>query len=621
MPHLRITPIALILGSIFSTQSLAAESDAAADSSRDDIIISASRVETKRIESGSAVTVFDQQYLKENQTRSVAEILRDAPGVSVASNGGLGKKTSVFIRGASSSNTVVIIDGVKVTDHSSASGGFDFSHLMADNIERIEVLRGPQSALWGSDAMGGVINIVTKKGRGQLNGSVDLEFGGNKFNKQSINLNGSNDKNHYSVSASNLSTDGISTKNGEFDDPDDDGYKNQNVTLKAGRQFTRIFSLDAVMRYTDSESEYDVTGSYDDNYAKNRQRSAKINSHLNLLDNKWKNRLSLAYSDTVSQNYEPQGYYGPYAENSGDNTKVDLQSDYFLNSTGDFNHRFTLAAETEQSKFQAWSVDQEQKMDSSAVIGEYAVDWTKTVFLTASLRRDFNSDFDNTSTHKITLSGWANDGIRLHASQGTGVKNPTFSQLFGYYATPDLNPESSRSWDAGIEYNFERIDGYIDLTYFDADYDDAIRWDPNNGSFGGYVNQNEKSNGIELSSFVRATKALRINGQYTYMETNDGTQAGNELLRRPKHSASLNLNYKFTNKFSTNLGARHVGTRLDYGNIKLDSYNLVNIGANYQVHPRITVYGRIENAFDTDYVDITGYSTEPLTAYLGVRFQ
>jgi vitamin B12 transporter len=620
MPRLRYTPIAFALTALFSTQSIAAETQNA----QDDIVISASRVETKRIESGSSVTVLDAQYIKENQARSVAELLRDVPGVSVSSNGGLGKKTSVFIRGASSNNTVVIIDGVKVSDQSSADGGFDFSHLMAGNIERIEVLRGPQSALWGSDAMGGVINIVTKKGKAGFNPTASIEVGQNNYHKENINLSGAKGNSHYSLSASNIETDGISAKNGEFDDPDDDGYKNQNVSLKAGHQFTDIFAIDGVMRYSRAESEYDVSNNGDDNYGKNRQRLAKLNTHLNLLDDKWKNRFSLAYADSVSENFEPQSYYGSYTKNSGDNIKADLQSDYFLNDTGDFNHRFTVVAESEKSTYQPWSVAEEQEMRSSAAVAEYAVDWSKTIFLTAALRRDFNSDFDNTTTHKIALTGWATDGIRLHASQGSGVKNPTFSQLFGYSASPDLNPETSDSWDAGMEYNFESINGYIDLTYFDANYDDAIRWDPNNGTYGGYVNQNEKSNGIEVSTFFKVTQALRVNAAYTYMETEDGTVDHNELLRRPKHSASINSNYKYTDNLSANIGARYVGKRLDYGypdSIKLDSYTVVNIGAAYQIQEHITINARLENALDKDYQEVSGYNTDPLTAYVGVSFK
>lgn len=625
MPRLQTKPLAFIITSILSVPVIANETDTETNSTKDDIVISASRVATKRIETGSAVTVLDEKYLQQNQARSVAEILQDVPGVSIASNGGFGKRTSVFLRGASSNNTVVIIDGVKVSDLSSADGGFDFAHLLTDDIERIEVLRGPQSAIWGSDAMGGVINIVTKQGRGELNGSAHVEFGENSYNKQSVNVNGATEKSHYSLSGYHVSTDGISSKTGEWDDPDDDGYRNKNVTLKGGYQFSELFSLDSTFRYTQAKSEFDVnlypvdSGINDDNNrSKNRQRSGKINARLNLLEGSWKNRLSVAYSDSHSENFVDQGYYGPYTKNSGEETTFDIQSDYFFSTSHELSHRVTVLGETEHSTFHPWSVDDKQTMDSSAIIGEYAIDWAKEVFLTVSLRHDYNSDFDDTDTHKVALTAWLTDGIRFHASQGKGVRNPTFSQLYGYSATPHLNPEKSESWDAGFEYNFAQIDGYADITYFDANYDDAIRWDPNAGLWGDYVNQDENSKGVEVSSFINVNSSFRINNQYTYMQTEDGTDQKKELLRRPKHSASVNMNYSFTPSLSSNLAIRYVGKRLDYGDIELPSHTVVNLAGAYQINEHFAVNARIDNLFDKDYVEITDYGTDSMTAYIGI---
>ncbi|WP_354623316.1 TonB-dependent receptor [Psychromonas sp. MME2] len=639
MPRLHTAVNALIFTSLFSLYANAAETTNGESSEtensatktlnehnnrKEDIIISASRVPTKRIESGSSVTIIDAKYLQQNQARSVAEILHDVPGVSVNRTGGFGKQTSVFLRGASSQNTVVIIDGVKVSDLSSSNGGFDFANLLSDDIEQIEVLRGPQSAIWGSDAMGGVINIITKQGRGDLNGRAHIEFGAHNYNKQSFNVNGATSTNNYSLSAYNVSTDGISSKTGRWDDPDDDSYKNQNVTFRGGQQLTKQFSLDMALRYTQVKSEYDVnlfpvdSGiNNDNNYSKKRERSGKVNAYLNLLDARWKNRLSIAYSDTHSENFEPQGYYGPYTKNSGDDITIDMQSDYFFATSHDLNHRITVLGETEHSTFRPWSVDDKQTMDSSAIVGEYAIDWAKNIFLVTSLRHDFNSDFDDTDTHKVALTAWLSDGFRFHASQGSGVRNPTFSQLYGAYSTPNLNPEKSKSWDTGLEYNFASMDGYIDVTYFDANYEDAIRWDPTAGAWGEYVNQDEDSKGIEVSTFANLTSALRINSQYTYMKTHDGTAQKNELLRRPKHSASVNMNYMFSPAFSSNLALRYVGERSDYGDRELPSHTIVNLAAAYQVNDNLALNARIDNLFDKDYVEISDYGTDSATLYIG----
>ena len=627
----RHTPIALILLTLYSGSSFAADSQT--KSKRMNINISKGYTtlitdDESRTETGTSITVYDQEYIEKKQAKTVAEILQDAPGISVSSNGGLGSKTSVFIRGASSSNTVVVIDGVKVTDQSSASGGFNFANLMTDGIERIEVIRGSQSALWGSDALGGVINITTKTGEQGFHTIADIEFGGNNYAKQFVNVNGATAKYHYSLSAVNLSTDGISTKTGEYDDLDDDGYHNKLVNFKAGYQFTPIFSVDGILRYSDSKSEYDSYGYSDglDNnvYSTQTTRVAKINSHLNLLENRWNNRLSFSYSDTTSENTDPRGYFGDFSENSGETLKGEIQSDYLLNSD-DFNHRFTIAGEVQKDIYLPWnggSTPEEQKMNSSAIIGEYNLDWKSKIFLTGSARHDFNNQFDDTNTYKVALSAWATDTIRLHTSHGSGAKNPTFSQLFGYYATPDLNSETSVSTDIGIEYNFLDRSSYVDLTLFNAEYNDGIRWNSTlNAGWGGYENQDEKVQGVELSAFVKVSKDYDISGQYTYLDTEDGTDEAQELIRRAKHNASITNSYQFTSKLDATLGINYVGERYDYAYVELDDYTLVNISAEYKITERFSIHGRIENVLDKNYVVITDYGTDPFTAYVGVTFK
>lgn len=620
----RHTQIALIAGSLLSTASFA-EDATITDKSDNDIVISASRVESRRIETGSSITVLDEQYLKENQARTVAEVLQDVPGVSVASNGGLGKATSVFIRGADSNKTLVIIDGIEVNDLSSITGGYDFAHLMAGNIERIEILKGSQSALWGSDAMGGVINIVTKKGKAGFHPTADFEIGENNYHKENVSLSGAKGNSHYSLSASNLESDGISAKTGEFDDPDDDGYKNKTVTLKAGHQFTDIFAMDAVLRYSDAENEYD--GYSSDANSTNRQHQAKLNTNIDLLDKQWQNRLSVAFSDSENETFS--GSTSEY-EYEGQKIKTDLQSDYYLNTVNGYTQRISFIAEHENDKYQSWSLDEKERIEASGVVLGYGVDWQKNVFVNAAVRHDFNDKFDDTTTYHVNISAWVSDGTRLHASHGTGVKNPSLGQLYGYSSSSwgdyvgnaDLEPEESLSWDAGVEYNFADLDAYIDLTYFDSRYTDMHSYESDPVTWQGtYVNLDDKATarGVELTGSLRINEDFRVNTAYTFMETDDGD--GDELLRRPKHSASLNSNYKYTDNLSANIGVRYVGERLDYNSVELDDYTVINIGAAYQVHKHITLSARLENAFDKDYEEVSGYNTDPVTAYVGVSFK
>ncbi|PKH04184.1 TonB-dependent receptor [Psychromonas sp. MB-3u-54] len=608
MPRLYYTPIALALSTLFSAPLIAAETQ----NTQNDIVISASRVETKRIESGSSVAVLDAQYIKDNQARTVAELLRDVPGVSVSSSGGI---TSVFIRGSDSNKTLVIIDGIEVNDLSSISSGYNFATLMADNVERIEVLKGSQSALWGSDAMGGVINIVTKKGKAGFNPTASIEIGGNNYHKENVTLSGAKGNSHYSLSAGNLQTDGISSKAVDLDDNDDDGYKNQNVSIKAGHQFTDIFAVDTVLRYSDAETEYD--GFSIDANSTNQQHQAKLNTHLNLLDNQWKNRLSVAFSDSENETFSGSTSTSEY---KGQKVKTDLQSDYYLNTINGYTQRISFIAEHENEKYQSWSMDEKQRIEASAVVLGYGVDWQKTIFVNAALRSDFNSKFDDTNTYHLDISAWVSDGTRLHASHGTGVKNPSLGQMYGetsyYSGNADLTPEESRSWDAGVEYNFVNADAYIDLTYFDSLYTDMITYGSNTYS---NLDNEATSRGVEFTGQVKVSNKLRVNTGYTFMETDDGE--GNELARRAKHAASINANYKYTSNLSANIGVRYTGTRIDSDDSTLDNYTVVNLGAAYQVQEHITINARLENALDKDYQEVSGYNTAERTAYVGVSFQ
>ncbi|MGB5444907.1 MAG: TonB-dependent receptor, partial [Psychromonas sp.] len=479
--------------------------------------------------------------------------------------------------------------------------------------------KGSQSALWGSDAMGGVINIITKKGKAGFTPSVAMEFGTNDYNKETVNLSGVQGNSHYSLSASNLTTDGISATDSESDD---DGYKNKNIGLKAGHQFTDIFSMDTVLRYSDAEREYD--GYSSDANSTNLQHQAKLNSNLDLLDNQWKNRLSVAFSDSENETFS--GSTSQYAY-EGQKIKTDLQSDYYFDTVNEYSQRISFIAEHENDKYQSWAMDDKERIEASGLVLGYGADWQKAIFYNAAVRNDFNDTFDDTTTYHIDVAAWVSDGTRAHASHGTGVKNPSLGQLYGYDASdwgsqydysgnPDLQPEKSRSWDAGVEYNFADIDGYIDLTYFDSLYTDMITYESNS-----YENLDDQATarGIEFTTNLKVAEKLRVNAGYTFMETDDGD--GEELLRRPKHTASINSNYQHSDKLSTNFGVRYVGKRLDYGDVDLDDYIVVNIGAAYKVHQRITLSARLDNAFDEDYEEVSGYNTDPLSAYVGVTFR
>ncbi|KPU83365.1 TonB-dependent receptor [Psychromonas sp. PRT-SC03] len=609
------TSLAIFISSSLFSPFILADVHRTNDAS-DDIVISASLVETKRVESGSSVVVLDEQYIKENQARSVTELLQDIPGVTVSRSGSLGGVSSVFIRGANSNQTLVIIDGVEVNDPTSISGGFNFNTLMASNIERIEVLKGSQSALWGSDAMGGVINITTKKGTSGFNPSLFIEGGNNKYHQESFNINGANKRSHYSFSGSNLQTDGISAKTETSGGHEDDAYKNQTLALKGGHTFNKIFSLDGVLRYNNAKNDYD--GDPGTNASQNKgyfsttdQKLGKINAHLNLLDQKLKNSLSLSHSAYKSKDNNPFSA----TENNGKKSKVTLQSNYYFSPISGYTQRLSFAGEYEHDNYQSWAMAKSDKINASGLVLNYAADWDKNIFFSLAARQDFNDRFDNTQTYHGDISAWVSEGTRLHGSLGSGVKNPTFGQLYGsagnYHGNPNLKPEKSTTWDMGVEYNFASRDAYVDFTYFDSHYTDMHIYENNS-----YVNKDSASSrGIELTGYLNLSDKMRINTAYTYNKAKNDDN-GQSLVRRPKHSGNINANYQYTKNLSANIGWRYVGERIDSGNVNLSSYSLLNIALNYQLNTHISIQGRIENALDKNYVELSGYDTEPLSAYL-----
>ncbi len=636
----RFPPLAIVLFALGSANSFAKQKNNQAASEpkttkRMNITITKSYTnlitdDKSRTQTGTAITVLDEKYIKNTQAKTVAELLQIAPGVSVVNSGGLGQKTSVFIRGASSESTVVVIDGIRMDDKSNAAGGFDFANLMADGIERIEIIRGAQSALWGSDALGGVINITTKTGSKGFHPNASLAYGSRHYSKQFINVNGGNDKALYCVSFANLSANGIDIKKDPNSDPDDDGYKNKLINAKASDKFNEIFSLDGVARYTDATNDFDsatyTSGKDNHAFARHKQLTGKLNARINLFAKHWLNRLSVSYSKIQSATTDPQNTFtDPHTKNEGATNKAEIQSDYLL-TTGHFHHRFTLVSELEKSIYTPWNgghSPEQKTMDNSAIIGEYGLNYLQKIFLSGSLRHDINSGFDNTTTYKLALSAWATKQIRLHTTYGTGVKNPTFSQLDSP-AQLALNPETSKSWDSGIEYNFRHFNSYVDLTYFNAKYNNRIIYVPGTWP-ASYENQDEESQGIELSAFTKITADLSINGQYTYLDSDDGTAQKNELLRRPKHSASINSNYRFTSKLSSNLGITYRGKNLDLGspssapNSYLTGYTLVNLGVSYQFTDNVSMISSIENMLNKDYETVRGYATDPISCYVGIK--
>ncbi len=593
------------------------------------IVVSASLVETPREASGSAVTVLGADYLEENKIRIVSDALRDVPGLAVNRSGGVGSLTQVRIRGAEGNQTLVLIDGIEVNDVASGSE-FDFADLINLNVERIEVLRGAQSALWGSDAMGGVINIVTKKGEGPLNGRISVEEGSLSSHQQSFNVNSGSNRYHFSLSGKQFDTDGISIANEDRGNTEKDGYSNTSVNMKAGVKPMDNVSLDIALRYVEAERDTDAfvggVGATDaDGFSEKRQKFGKFSANVATLDDQWLHKLEYSYGDTDNKSFGGFDFFS-----QGEKRKVNYQTDFFLNRER-LKQRLTLAAEREEETFASQNAfsDVDRTIKVSGFIAEYGININDIFYSTIAARHDDSSLFENTDTYRLTLASWLTENIRSHASIGTGIKNPTAFELFGssanFTGNADLRPEENSTWDAGIEYYFESIDGYIDLTYFYSDVDNLII-----GSGTTSVNQSSDSTieGIELSAVLRPSNDFRINANYTYTDTNDGD--GNELVRRAKHIASINSSYLFSDR-KTQLtgGIQYNGKQDDFEfdaffnrtQVTLDDYTLVNVALSHKASDSIELYARIDNLFDEEYEEVLTYGTPGINGTIGVSIK
>ncbi|HLT78543.1 MAG TPA: TonB-dependent receptor [Ferrovibrio sp.] len=597
------------------------------------VSVTANRVETPAAEVGSAVTIINGAELRQRQTQLVSDVLREVPGVAISRSGGVGSTTQVYLRGSENNQTLVLIDGIEVNDPALGSY-FDFAHLLAADIERIEVLRGPQSALYGSDAAGGVINIVTRRGAGQPVVSGAFEAGSYNTYQANASVRGGGERYHFMLGGIDYRTSGISKANEEAGNRENDRYDNQTLFTKFGVSPTEILSFDFVGRYTYFDGEYDDFPASAAADSDDRTRGSYIygrgQGKLALLDGRWEHILGAAYMESDSNS---TGAFD--GSNHGEKTKFDYQTNLLFDtpSFANASHTLTFLAEKENETFRSSFTTPRttREIDSTGFVGMYKIGLFERLFLTGAVRQDQNDRFEDARTYRTTAAYLFPDSdTKLRASWGTGVKNPTMSELYGFTATyqgnPNLQPEESRGWDVGVDQGLLGGKVQVGATYFDQRIDNLIETGATSAS---NVDGESRIRGIELEVAARPVDRLTLRGSYTYMKT-EAPETGEQLTRRPSQMASLNAHYRFAdNRTSVNLGVLYNGRRVDndystgFGanasRITLNGYALVNLGAAYKVTDAVEIYGRIENLLDKEYEEVYTYETLGRAGYVGVR--
>ena len=602
------------------------------------IVVSATRTETTTKKVGSSVTVITAEEIEKKQARFVLDVLRTVPGLDVVQTGAAGHSASVFIRGAKSEHTLVLMDGIEVNDPLNPGRTVDFAALTTDNVARIEVIRGPQSTLYGSDAIGGVINIITKRGAGDVKGYANVEAGSFATYRGEAGFHGGTDVVNYSASVSHVQSDGISAAGESYGNEEEDGYENTSFSGRLGITPDKNFAVEAVFRYLDSEADLDNSaGEYGDdpNYVfSNKSMFFRTTAKMMMLDNKWENKVGFSYTD-IEREYDNQpdpDHIGSLTESEykGTVTRFDFQSNLYVSD----ENTITFGAETEEEKGDSiyysesmWGpytdIFEEKTARTNSLFAQDQVEINEALNASFGVRWDDHELFGSEVTYRAAASYFIEDAdMRLKGTFGTGFKAPSLYQLYSPYGSEDLEAEKSTGWDIGLEKYLLEDAVTLGATYFYNEFEDMIDYDMMTYT---YTNVAEaETKGLELFMNARPCAAMFINVSYTYTDAKD-TITELKLIRRPDHKFSANANYVFLEDGNINLEFIYFGTREVNGfgypapRVELESYYLVNTRASWKLNDNFQIFGRVNNLFDEEYEEVLGYGTPGINAYAGVK--
>ena len=573
---------------------------------QDTIIVEGSRLNQPITEIGSSVTIITADDIEALGFDFAVDAIASAPGVTVNSNGAFGGNASVRIRGAASEQTLVLIDGVPVNDPSSPGGGFNFARLDTENIERIEVLRGPQSTLWGTDAIGGVVSIVTKTPEEGFGGSAFAEYGSFNTFRGGASVENGSDAGDFRLAVTGISSDGISKADENDGNTEDDAYESVNVSAKGGLNFGKDGRLAADVLWSDSTLDFDRTGGAGgdgDRVNETEEISANVSLTGSLFDGKLDNLLLAGYSDIQRDNFSDGA---PSFDATGD------RSIFRYQGTVEMDDRNTFAFGAEREEVNASGND----TSIDGLFGFYAFQATEALTLTGGIRVDDHSTFGTETTGRAAIAYNPTSQVTLRASWGQGFKAPTLFQLSGGgFATPNpnLQPETSEAIDVGLDWRSK--DGRVEasVTIFENDIEDLISF-----AFSGYFNEAKvKTQGVELVGRVEFTDWLSMEANYAYIDAEDTD--GNPLRRIPEHSGDIRFIIDPDGPFSGNILVRHNGEEPNSATTTVDDWTRVDLTGSFDIGDQLELFTRIENLFDEEYQQILGYGTPDRSASIGVR--
>ena len=602
------------------------------------IVIAPSKTYQSYSSVGTSVTSLDSNQIQESGKFFLGDVLNySSPGMNYFRSGGYGTVTGIQLRGLPKRYSTVYIDGVKMSDPSTSDNSFYFSNIMTSSIEKVEVLRGSNSSIYGSGAIGGVLNIFTKKGKIKEK-NINLSTGSNGTKNLDLSI-GNNYGNHsYYLGLNKFDTNGISAMNDEKKTNDDDSYKNESLIANYSFGFNDDNTIKGSLRYSDSFLNYDeVTSGRTD--ANNSTDDDEISYNLTFTSNKDRSNYSFSYNYTgierATKNYlnKPKNYYG-YRDS------FNLIGDYNFNL--DTKIIYGLENEFDRAKFQKdWPTDY---LESDEAIYSQFLDLqfrpSEKLYSTIGFRRDDHTTAEAYNTGRITFAYKVDGNSKIRSSYGTGLRYPTLYDYF--YGTvvskkEDLAPEKSKSFDIGYETTFDQINTDLILSIYKINYKDALEGWQSNGWKVKNTSAEIESKGVEIEGVYKKSKNFNLSFNYNYSDTHDGADCDDpnvgsgscideSMVRVPRHSSNISLYFNTKNNFKNILSLKYSGEVRDYGNannsfkdVILDDYFLANYNLKYDLFNNSVLYMDINNIFNNNYEQAWMYSSMERNINIGFK--
>ncbi|HXV23305.1 MAG TPA: TonB-dependent receptor [Alphaproteobacteria bacterium] len=615
----RPLPVILLTGAAILCAGTKAQSADAAKGRG--VIVTATRVPTDPSRIASSNTIITAEEIERRQFQSLPEILQAVPGLAVTQSGGIGQQASIFSRGTESNHTLFLINGVEATDPSSTGGIFQFEHILVEDIERVEVVRGPQSVLYGSDAIGAVVNVITRRGAGDPSFRGAVEGGSFGTISGRAGVAGSEGAFDYAFDANRYHTDGISAFSERIGGEEDDAYDNYGATTNLGFTPNEVLTLRGFLKLVDSDTEIDPGTDDPDAHIDILQTFGRAEAELNLLDGLWVPRLGLSATNQDRKSRD----FGTEDEFTGTKFKLDLQNDFYVSD----QHTLTLGGESEWDRGEADGFSSfDERIQTQAVFAQEQFAFWDRLVGAVGARLDHHSEFGTEVTWRVAPAYLIEEtGTKLKASYGTGFKAPNLEDLFGgdgvfVVGNPDLQPEESRGWDAGFEQSLFDDRLAFGSTYFYNKIDNLIAID-----FNVLPDQPEnvdeaKTWGLESFIAIRPLESVAIRLDHTWLNAED-ENTGEDLVRRPRHKLNLDLAYTPIEVVTVSLGILYVGKRDDFDavtfeRIEEDGYTVVSVAGSWQIMENLRLFGRIENLLDEDYENPNGFGQPGIGVFAGL---